>query len=94
VTESVIVTEDKTKTAPASINHMISSPAPGSAFTVAADLTSAHATGAGPFLSGALDFAGAAQGTTAFGQITGDFTAKFDSIGPRSPSGTAILAKS
>jgi hypothetical protein len=94
VTEAVVVTEDKTKTAPASITHLISTPAPGSAFTVADNLTSAHATGVAPFLSGALDFTGVAQGTTALGQIAGDFAAQFDSIGPRSLTGTAILVKS
>jgi hypothetical protein len=84
VTQSVTSFET---VAGASVFHSISSPAAASTFTVADDLSTARVTGAGPFLSGALDFtASAAAGKVSPGTLAGNFTARFDSIGAKSPA--------
>jgi hypothetical protein len=94
VTQMAMNTEDQAATAPASVFHMIMASTGASGLDAAADLSSAKAPAAGPFLSGALTFAGEpAGGTMASGTASGDFTAKFDSIKPYTvPAGaTAML---
>ena len=72
----------------ASVFHMISAKAGASGLTAAADLGSATAAAAGPFLSGTLAFTGEPMGTMASGTISGDFAARFDSIGTQTlPAG-------
>lgn len=72
----------------ASVFHMISAKAGGSGLAAAGDLGSATAAAAGPFLSGTLSFTGEPMGTMASGTISGDFAARFDSIGTQSlPAG-------
>jgi hypothetical protein len=68
-------------TAPARVSHIITARAGASGLQAASDLSSATAAGAAPFLGGTLRFAGDAFGSMATGTLSGDFTAKFDSIG-------------
>jgi hypothetical protein len=80
VTQSVMRMEDSSATSPLSIMHMINAGA--GSFDAAADLSSASVTGAGPFLSGTLDFASdSSYGSGAVGTASGNLVAKFDSIG-------------
>jgi hypothetical protein len=97
VTEAFFVSEQR---APASITHSIVAKAAASAFTAAADLSSAHLDGGAgaPFLGGALDFAAqapaqsAAGCTQAVGQLSGSLVGHFDSIGDQTAgSGTGFL---
>jgi hypothetical protein len=57
--------------------HVIVAAAPPTAFTAAADLSTAHVDAAGPFLRGSLDFTRTSQFQ---GTLAGDFTAAFDSF--------------
>jgi hypothetical protein len=94
VTQMAMSSEDQAATAPASVFHMIMATTGAAGLDAAADLTTAKAPGAGPFLSGTLSFAGEAAGPTmASGTAAGDFTAKFDVIEPFTvPAGaTAML---
>lgn len=94
VSQMAMNTGDQAATAPASVFHMIMATTGASGLDAAADLTTATAPAAGPFLSGTLSFAGQAADTTmATGTASGDFTAKFDSIAPFTvPAGaTAML---
>jgi hypothetical protein len=94
VSQMAMSSEDQAATAPASVFHLIMASTGASGLDAAADLTTATAPAAGPFLSGTLRFAGEAAGATmASGTATGDFTAKFDSIAPFTvPAGaTAML---
>lgn len=95
ISQSAMRMDDATKTAPASIFHMISAPGTSAAFNFAADLTSATGAGVTPFFSGTFNFA--AESTfdgMAMGALTGDFAAKFDSIGRQSiASDNAMLMK-
>jgi len=92
VTEAVTVTDDRAKTAPGTVIHSITTPASDSALTVSTDLKSATLTAAGAFLSGSLSFAAqGGYGSTQVGQLTGDYTAKFDSIGAQTPASAAPL---
>lgn len=94
VSQMAMNSEDQAATAPASVFHMIMATTGVSGLDAAADLTTAKAPGAGPFLSGTLSFAGEAAGATmATGTASGDFTAKFDVIKPFTvPAGaTAML---
>ena len=87
VTQSAIAMD---RVGSATVLHAIVARAPASGFEAAADLRSARVASAGPFLSGTLDFtADSASGTSAFGDVSGDFVARFDSIGHRSSSGTS-----
>lgn len=89
VSQQALRNDAAAATAPASIMHMITATAPSSGFTAAADLTSATVSGAAPFLGGTLSFTGEGAGTIASGTVSGDLTAKFDSIGAqRLPAGT------
>ncbi|MDW5594578.1 hypothetical protein VSS74_09535 [Conexibacter stalactiti] len=81
VTQSAMRSDAAAATAPATVMHMITATSAASTFTTAADLSSATLTGPAPFLSGALAFAGEATGTMASGTVSGDWAAKFDSIG-------------
>lgn len=81
VTQTVMRSDDPAKTAPASVFHLITGRAGEAGLHAAPDLQNASAPAAGPFLLGQLAFAGEPMGTMATGQITGDFAAKFDSIG-------------
>ncbi|MCW2985552.1 MAG: hypothetical protein JWR63_3122 [Conexibacter sp.] len=94
VTQMVMNTEDGAATAPASVFHMILAQTGAPGLDAAPDLSTAHAPAAGPFLSGTLSFAGEPAGATmATGTVSGDFTAKFDVIGPFRPAAgaTAML---
>lgn len=72
--------------------HMITAQTGAAGLDVAGDLSSASAKAASPFLSGALSFAGEGQGTMATGTVSGDFAAKFDSIGTQAiPAGTDAM---
>jgi hypothetical protein len=84
VTQSVIRSDDATASAPASVMHMISAQTGAAGLDAAADMTTAKAAAAGPFLAGTLSFAGEPMGPMATGTLSGDFAAKFDSIGTQS----------
>ena len=98
VTESVTHIDSRTATAPLSVIHSISAPAPSSAFSTAGDLSSANVQGAGRFITGSLAFtAENAFGTTATGTATGSLAAQFDPLGALSLTGgdsPTILTKS
>ena len=98
VTESVTRIDSRTATAPLSVIHTISTPAPASAFSVAGDLSSATVQGAGRFITGSLAFAADnAFGSTATGTSTGSLAAQFDPLGPIALTGgdsPTILTKS
>jgi hypothetical protein len=90
VTQTVMRTD--APSAPASVLHMISARTGAAGLEAAGDLSTATARAAGPFLSGTLSFAGEGMGTMATGAATGDFTAKFDSIGAQSlPQGNDAM---
>jgi hypothetical protein len=93
VTQTVMRSDDPAATAPASVFHMITANTGESGLHAASDLQNASAPAAGPFLLGQLAFAGEPMGSMATGTISGDFAAKFDSIGQQQlPEGTdAIL---
>jgi hypothetical protein len=92
VTQQVTRMDAAAATAPATVFHMISATAGAAGLDAAADLSSATAAAAGPFLSGTLSFAGEAMGTMAAGAVSGDFTARFDSIGAQSlPAGNDAM---
>jgi hypothetical protein len=93
VTQTVMRSDDPAATAPASVLHVVTAGTGESGLHAAADLQNASAPAAGPFLLGQLAFAGTPMGDMATGTISGDFAAKFDSIGQqRLPEGTdAIL---
>ncbi len=94
VTQMAMNSEDQAATAPATVFHMIMATTSASGLDAAADLSTAKAPAAGPFLSGTLSFAGEPAGSTmAAGTASGDFTAKFDSVKPFTvPAGaTAML---
>jgi hypothetical protein len=76
--ESVTVSEPSNGVA--TVMHHISASAPASALTAADDLSSATLAATGPFLSGSGKYA-AMEGMPNMGTFTGDFAAKFDSIG-------------
>ena len=73
--------------------HVITAGTGASGLHASPDLQNASAPAAGPFLLGQLAFAGTSMGEMATGTISGDFAAKFDSIGQQwLPEGTdAIL---
>lgn len=88
------VVEPSARTAPAAINHSAHVLTDGSTVVAADDLSSASATATGPFVSGAVTYAAVtpiADGSTT-GQLTGEVTAAFDSIGPRSVGANATIA--
>lgn len=89
VTQMAMRTDKAEATAPASVFHMITAPTGASGLDAAADLSTATAAAAGPFFSGKLGFAGTASGTMASGTLSGDFTAKFDSIPAFAPAAGA-----
>lgn len=93
VTQMAMSSEDQAATAPASVFHMIMARTGASGLDAAADLSTATAPAAGPFLSGTLRFAGEPAGATmATGTASGDFTAKFDSIAPFTvPAGATAM---
>ncbi len=71
----------------AQIFHSISvNRAPASSFTAADNASTAHVDAAGPFLSGAANFTGTDfYDGGANGKLSGNFAAKFDSIGTQKP---------
>ena len=76
----------------ASVFHMISAKAGPSGLSAAGDLSNATAAAAGPFLSGALAFSGESMGAMASGTVSGDFAARFDSIGTQTiPAGSDAM---
>ncbi|HWH92355.1 MAG TPA: hypothetical protein VNT03_00720 [Baekduia sp.] len=89
VTQMAMRTDTPSATAPASVFHMITATAGASGLNAAADLSTATAAAAGPFLSGTLSFSGTPSGTMASGTLAGDFTAKFDSIPAFAPAAGA-----
>jgi hypothetical protein len=86
VHQNVMRTDTASATAPASVMHMITVETAAAGLDAAGDLATATAAGAAPFLTGKLSFAGEPMGTMASGTISGDFTAKFDSIGAFTPA--------
>jgi hypothetical protein len=92
VTQQVMRMDPAAATAPASVMHLISSQTGAAGLDAAADLSKATAAGVAPFLSGTLSFEGEAMGGMATGPLSGDFAAKFDSIGTQSlPAGTDAM---
>jgi len=89
VTQMAMRTDTAAATAPASVFHMITATTGASGLDAAGDLSSATATAAGPFFSGALSFTGEPSGTMASGTLSGTFTAKFDSIPAFTPAAGA-----
>lgn len=85
VTQMAMRSDTASATAPATVFHMITATTGASGLDAAADLTTAKAAAAGPFFSGALGFSGTPSGGMATGTLSGDFTAKFDSIPAFSP---------
>jgi hypothetical protein len=81
VTQTVMRSDAEAATAPASVFHMISAPAGAAGLAPSADLSSATAAAAGPFLAGSLRFDGEAMAGMSMGRLSGDFAARFDSIG-------------
>jgi hypothetical protein len=81
VTQTVTRMDPAASTAPASVLHMITAATGESGLHASSDLQNASAPAAGPFLLGQLAFAGTPMGTMSTGTISGDFAAKFDSIG-------------
>ncbi|MDQ6820250.1 MAG: hypothetical protein M3076_07925 [Actinomycetota bacterium] len=69
---------------------------PASAFTNAADLSSANAVASGQFMSGSVAFTSSTTvGNTASGTVSGSITAKFDGLGSVTvPQGTTFSALS
>ncbi|HSD81132.1 MAG TPA: hypothetical protein VLB47_10735 [Solirubrobacteraceae bacterium] len=80
VSRQVVLVNDDAATAPASIFHTIAAPAGASGLGTRPS-SSGTAAAAGPFLTGALQFAGEPPGALAMGKLSGEFTARFDSIG-------------
>lgn len=75
-----------------SVLHLITAQTGASGLDAAGDLSTATAPAAGPFLSGTLRFAGDAMGSMATGTTSGDFAAKFDSIGTQAiPDGNDAM---
>jgi hypothetical protein len=94
VLQQVTRMDPSAQAAPASVMHMINAQTRSGAFTAAANLGSASVTGAGPFFTGKLGFSGDGMGTMATGTLSGNLTARFDSIGAVSfGSGDATLMK-
>jgi hypothetical protein len=89
VTQMAMRTDTASATAPAGVFHMISATTGASGLDAASDLSSAKAAAAGPFFGGSLSFSGEAMGTMATGTLSGDFTAKFDSIPAFTPAAGA-----
>jgi len=79
---TVVGTPKARSLAPTIIDGITAAKLPPSVFTFASDLSSAHVNGAGPFLSGSLDFSGAAGGSpnASFGGVTGLLSARFDGL--------------
>lgn len=65
----------------ASVMHMINAETGASGLEAAGDLSTAKAAGVSPFLTGTLSFEGEPMSGMASGTVSGDFAAKFDSIG-------------
>ena len=65
----------------ASVMHIINAETGAAGLEAASDLSTAKASGVSPFLTGTLSFTGEPMGTMASGTVSGDFAAKFDSIG-------------
>jgi hypothetical protein len=94
VTQQVMRTDATAQTRPATVSHMIIAPAKAGALQASADLSSASARGAAPFLTGTLQFAGQGSGSFASGTLSGSLTARFDSIGAqRLAQGDATLTR-
>jgi hypothetical protein len=84
VTHSAYIMENAATIAPAtSIMHSISAKAPAAGLVAADDLSSASLAFASPFLAGNLTFTSStpAMGTSAFGDVAGALTLKFDAPG-------------
>jgi hypothetical protein len=89
VTQMAMRTDTASATAPASVLHMITATTGASGLDAAGDLSTAKAAAAGPFFSGSLSFSGTPSGGMATGTLSGDFTAKFDSIPAFTPAAGA-----
>jgi hypothetical protein len=87
VTQSAMRMDAATATAPASVMHYISAPAGSADFVPNSDLTGADLRGASKYLTGFAEFNGEAAGPMALGALTGDLTARFDSIGAQPLTG-------
>lgn len=95
VTQTVMRNDPAADTAPAEVFHSITASTGPAGLHAAPDLQSASAPATGAFLLGQLAFAGTPMGDMATGTISGDYAAKFDSIGQQwLPEGTeAILMR-
>ena len=92
VTQQVMRMDPETATAPASVMHMITGQTGDAGLSAAGDLSTATAKAAGGFLAGTLSFAGESMGSMASGTVSGDFAAKFDSIGTQTlPAGNDAM---
>jgi hypothetical protein len=87
-TQMAMRTEDPALTAPAQVFHMISATGP----SLAVGGATATVQSVSPFIAGQGTFtAGFAAGPTVTGTLAGDLVARFDSIGPLTVSGDALL---
>lgn len=76
----------------ANVSHIITAETGASGLEAAADLSTATAKGVSPFLTGTLSFAGEPMSGMASGTVSGDFAAKFDSIGTQKlPAGNDAM---
>ena len=92
VSQQVMRSDAQASTAPASVMHIISAQTGAAGLDAAGDLSTATAAGTAPFLAGTLSFAGESMGTMAMGTLSGDFAAKFDSIGTQTlPAGNDAM---
>lgn len=92
VTETVVRSDAAAATSPASVTHMISAETGPAGLDAASDLSKATVAGAAPFAAGTLTFAGEPMGTMASGSLSGDFAARFDSIGAQTvPAGSDAM---
>jgi hypothetical protein len=84
IAEDVLLIDQQTSPGGPAVLHAIDATAlPQSAFTYASDLSSAHVTGQGSFLSGSVDFAQTFRDSPSFvmGSTTGTVDANFDGLG-------------
>lgn len=90
--QSAMVMEQDSATAPASIMHFVTGYGKAASLDVAPDLSSATVKGEQPLLSGTGSFEGQGSGTSASGTLSGDLTARFDSIGAVKLTGDGLIA--
>jgi hypothetical protein len=95
IAEDVLLIDQQTSpTGPAVLHAIDATALPQPAFTYASDLSSAHVTGRGSFLSGSLDFAQTFRDSPSFvmGTTTGAVEANFDGLGTLQLQTPPVLA--